>query len=164
LDTWQLLLVAFVALFVGISLPLLGMAFFTMSTLRKEVKTTAESARAVLENVDRTMNRVEGASRGLEGSGEKIASIVDSLTSFATSLDRLKSSVNVASAIGSAAGPAIAAFVGRMQAGSSTEGPHSGSADASRSSRLTIEKTNHGSEGPRGNGQNETTARQSMSG
>ena len=114
-ESWELAIIILVALLVGAFLPLIGLIFSTIKSMKKQIADTGARLQAVLEKSETIADRVEVASRGLKGSEEMIASTMRSLSEIAASLERLKGSVKIAAAVGSATIPAVTAFINGLQ-------------------------------------------------
>lgn len=110
MEALALVLVALLALLIGAAIPVLVQLRATL----REVAGAAAQTRVAVEEIRRLAAE-------LQGSGAATRELLGSAADLAAALQRLKGSVTLASAVGAAVAPAVAAFVKTMREGGSED-------------------------------------------
>ena len=111
MEIWQLIIMVLVSVLVGALLPLFLMLTATLAAVRQRITENGTRFDDTMNRIHAVSERLEMASRGLEGSEDDIARFVQAVGSLTDRLTQAEKSVKMAASIGSAVGPAIAAFV-----------------------------------------------------
>jgi hypothetical protein len=111
METWELTIVVLASVLVGALLPVLFLLTATLAAVRRRIAENATRFDVTLERFHVVSGRLESASRGLEGSEAEVARLVQVSGSLADRLAQAEKAVKVATALGNAIGPAVAAFV-----------------------------------------------------
>lgn len=115
METWQLVLVVLAALCIGAFLPMVGVLFSHVNAILRELRATTTGVRKMVESAESVADRFEQLSHGLEGGEEKIKELMNAVGEITASVEKLKGSVKTAAAVGTALGPALAAFISGMR-------------------------------------------------
>lgn len=106
LDAWQVALLALVALFVGLTIPVL----LQLRSTLKEIRSAARDLKPTLQDARVSARRIEHLTRGVEGREQSVAEVLDSAGDLARALDRLKDTTRVATAVGASVAAAVKSF------------------------------------------------------
>lgn len=108
---WQVVLVVLAAVVVGSSIPVLFQLRATLRQMALRMGTTGTRLDKTLDEALATAERINRLVGGLDGGEKQLARLLVSMEQLAQVLDKVKSTVNVASAVGAAVAPAVAALV-----------------------------------------------------
>ena len=115
MQSWQVVVVALVAVLVGATVPVLLQLRSTLKQMERRMRFTGRKLDRTLDDFRVAVGQVNRLGAGLEGGEQKFSDLVDALSSFAQTLNRLRGTVAVASAAGAALGPALTAFLQGMR-------------------------------------------------
>lgn len=121
METWQVAVLTLSAVFVGMMIPVLLQLRTTLREAQREVHARSERLGLVLEDAGVIAQRLRRATDAIEGKEHEIGAIVSSAGELARSLDRLRSTAHVASAVAVAVGAGLRAFRHDWQQGISAD-------------------------------------------
>ncbi len=111
MDTWRIVLAVLAAVLVGVLIPVLLQLRSTLRQAERRMRSTGRRADLALDQVRVAAERVNRLLGGLDGGEKHLASLILSAGQLAQTIDRVRSTVNVASAVGAAIAPAVMAMV-----------------------------------------------------
>jgi uncharacterized protein YoxC len=109
--SWQIVLVVLIAVLVGTSIPVLVQLRATLRQAEQSLRTTGERVDRTLDEAQIAAERLNRLLSGLDGGEKQLAGLLTSIGQLAKSVDRVKSTVNVAAAVGAAIAPSVVAMV-----------------------------------------------------
>lgn len=109
MESWQTAVVVVVALVAGTLLPVLVQLSMTLRSARAALERTSARLDRALDAVAATAERFDKATAGLDE--RRIHALMESFDSLGRTVNRLRDSVRVASAVGAAVGPVVGAAV-----------------------------------------------------
>jgi len=127
MESWQTAVVALVALVAGACIPLLVQLSMTLRAARAALERTGARLDRVLDSAAVTAERLDRVTAGLDE--RRIRALLEALDALARTVNQLRDSVRVASAVGAAVGPAVGAAVRAWRAGRPEEGGAGGERD-----------------------------------
>ena len=116
MQNWQLVVVVVLAVLVGAALPALVQLWLTLRTARSVLTESALRWDRALAEVTGTASRIGHVAGELDGSVKRVEILLTATSDLAGSLQSLTDKIRVASAIGAAVGPAVAAAVHAFRA------------------------------------------------
>lgn len=139
----ELTIAILAAVLTGAVLPVLFQLRASLRVFTEQAKSANESFKATSAQVQRTTERFEQTAIGLERTNREALAILEEAHEMLAALNRLRSSVSVASAVGAALAPAAVAayrsFSERREAATSESHNHSNGSNGS--SNVLGEKT-----------------------
>lgn len=111
MEAWQIVLVVLAAVLVGSLIPVLLQLRATLRQVEHRLKATGRRVDRTLDEAQAAAERVNRLLGGLEGGDKQLAALLTSAGQLAQTLDRVRGTVNVASAVGAAIAPAVVAMV-----------------------------------------------------
>jgi len=123
MQSWQIVLVVLVAVLVGSLIPLLLQMHTTLRQVARSSRSTGRHIERAADEVHTAAAHVNRLIGGLEGGDKQLASFLDSIGQLAQTLDRVRGTVNVASAVGAAIAPAVVALVRGLGEGGGAPAP-----------------------------------------
>ena len=108
---WQVVLVVLAAVLVGGLLPVLFQLRATLRQVARSIGTTGTRLDKTLDESLAAAERINRLVGGLDGGDKQLARLLTSIEQLAEVVDKVKSTVNVASAVGAAVVPAVSALV-----------------------------------------------------
>ena len=109
MDTWQAAVLVVVSLVAGATLPILVQLAAFIRSAQKALERTGARADRALDAVAATAERIDRATAGLDE--ERVRALMDSVDSLARTVNHIRDSARVASAVGAAVAPAVVAGV-----------------------------------------------------
>ncbi len=110
METWQIILIVLVAVWVGLFIPVLLMAAVALSSMRRRVSEVARKADPALDDIQVVARRMRSLTRGIEGSEARVDRLVEVLLEVGDTLKARKSALDVGGMLGATVGPALVAF------------------------------------------------------
>jgi uncharacterized protein YoxC len=110
MDAWQVAVLALVALFVGIMIPVLLQARSSMRELSSRLAATSDKLGPVLDDANVIAHRLSVLSEGLEGREQKVVEVVDAAADVAATIKRLQGTTRAATMMGAALAAAVRAY------------------------------------------------------
>jgi hypothetical protein len=107
--------VVVLALLVGAALPVLAQARVSLRALQRTVEETGPRFNRTLDEISEVAVRLRRELTALDGGGERMASALGAVDELGRAALELRRTVKVASAVGAAVGPAVAAAVRTMR-------------------------------------------------
>jgi hypothetical protein len=120
-DSWGFVLVILMAVLAGAAIPVLVQARATLRTLEKALQRSGPRLDEALAAATAAAGRLDRAVVRLEEGG-RLERLVDGVASATRAVGHLRDGVRVASAVGAAVGPAIAAAVHALRDERGTDG------------------------------------------
>lgn len=111
MDSWRIALVVLVAVLVGSLIPVLFQLRTTLRQVERRLRTTGRRVDRTLDEAHAAAERINHLIAGLDGGERQLATLLTSVGQLAQTLDRVRSTVNIASAVGAAVAPAVVAMV-----------------------------------------------------
>jgi uncharacterized protein YoxC len=111
MENWHIVLVVLVAVLVGSLIPVLLQLRSTLHQVERSLRTTGKRVDQTLDEAHAVAERINRLLGGLDGGEKQLAGLLTSARQLAQTLDRVRSTVNVASAVGAAIAPAVVAMV-----------------------------------------------------
>lgn len=111
MQSWQIILVVLFAVLVGSLIPVLFQLRATLRQVDRRLRMTGRRVDRTLDEAHAAAERINRLVGGLDGGEKQLANLLTSMTQLAHTLDRVRSTVNVASAVGAAIAPAVVAMV-----------------------------------------------------
>lgn len=111
MQSWPIVLVVLVAVLVGSFIPVLLQLHRTLRQLERRLRTTGRRVDRTLDEAQAVAQRVNRLIAGLDGGEKQLTGLLTSAGQLAHALDRVRSTVHVASAVGAAIAPAVVAMV-----------------------------------------------------
>lgn len=110
MEEWKVVLLTLGVLVAGMLLPVLWQVRVTLVELRKVLRSTTEGVQPAIEDLVVSSRRVRRITDGLEGKEEELGKLFESAGDMARSIDRLRATTHVATAVASAVAAGIQAF------------------------------------------------------
>lgn len=110
MDAWQVAVLALVALFVGIMIPVLLQARSSMRELSSRLAATSDKLGPVLDDANVIAHRLSVLSEGLEGREQKVVEVVDAAAEVAATVKRLQGTTRAATMMGAVLAAAVRAY------------------------------------------------------
>lgn len=110
MENWQLALVTLSALLVGALIPMLLQLRSSLHRIEVDFHATAGRLAPALEDVRATAHRLRLVADGLEGRERDVGDLVESAGDLARTIDRLRHTTQVATAVAAAVAAGIRAF------------------------------------------------------
>jgi predicted PurR-regulated permease PerM len=123
MDPVQVALLVLVAVVVGMLIPLVFQLYSLAHSARQLVERSSRDVEATLKGAHHAAERIDRLTEKLEREG-RIDTIVEGLTSAAQVATQMKGTLQVASTVAAAAGPALAAAIHAFRAGMDDSPPH----------------------------------------
>ena len=111
MQSWQMVVLVLLAVLVGAALPALLQLWVTLRTARSVLDTGGHRLDRALAEVTGTASRIGHVADELDGSVKRVEIFLTATSNLAGSLQVLSDRIRVASAIGAAVGPAVAAVL-----------------------------------------------------
>ncbi len=109
MEAWVVAIVVLVAVLVGATIPLLVQARATLMSAQRLMDDTRPRLSRTLDELHSTTQRLNVAASTLDGRGPQVTAFFDAVGALTVQVNQLRGSVKLASAVGAAIGPAIAA-------------------------------------------------------
>jgi uncharacterized protein YoxC len=107
----SLVVVALVALLIGVSIPVLLQFRATLKAMERRLEDTGKRLDLFLEDSQVVAHRLARMSGGLEGGEDSIRDAMDAIRNLTAVMNRMTSWAGLASTVGAAVGPAVASAV-----------------------------------------------------
>ncbi len=115
MNSWQVALVVVLSVVAGAALPLLVQLSIAVHGARKALARTTQRADRVLDAVAATAERLDRATAAVDE--RRIRALMESLDALVRTVNQVRESARVASAVGAAVVPAVGAAVRAWRAG-----------------------------------------------
>ncbi len=120
MGNWESAAVILVSLVAGAAIPLVVQLSIAVRSARAALERTSSRADRALDAVAAIAERLDRATAGLDE--QRIRALMESFDSLARTVDQLRESARVATALGAAVGPAVGAAVRAWRAGRPEDG------------------------------------------
>lgn len=110
MQNWQVVILTLCALFVGMMAPVLFQLRTTLRDLREEVRNARVRIDPILEDAHVAAARIRRLTDGIDGEEHNVAAVVHAAGNLAKSLERLRNTTQLASAVAVAVAAGVRAF------------------------------------------------------
>jgi hypothetical protein len=121
MDSARVVEIVLVSVLLGALLPVLVQLWLTLRTVQRRLDRTADRLDRALEGLGVAAERLNRATQPLDD-GRRVRELMDAVDGLARTVNELRSSAKVASAVGAAVVPAIAAAVRALRGPEEPEG------------------------------------------
>lgn len=111
MEGWQVAVIVLVSILVGALVPAVVLFFITLRTLKTQIESTGQRLDDTLDQLRKTIERVDRMSSNLEGSEQKMAHIVGEIDGFLHSVERLKNTALLAGQVATMVAPFVSNLV-----------------------------------------------------
>ncbi len=120
MESWQTAIVVVASLIAGAALPVLVQLSMALRSTRATLERTASRADRALDAAAATAERFDRLTAALDE--RRVRALMESLESLVRTVNQLRESARVATAVGAAVGPAVGAAVRAWRAGRPEDG------------------------------------------
>jgi hypothetical protein len=121
MDAARVVEIVLVSVLLGALLPVLVQLWMTLRTVQRRLEGTADRLDRALEGLGVAAERLNRATQPLDD-GRRVRELMDAVDGLAKTVNELRSSAKVASTVGAAIAPAIAAAVRALRGPEEPEG------------------------------------------
>jgi len=120
MESWQTAVIVVVTFMAGATLPVLLQLSMALRSARRALEQTTSRAGRALDAVTATAERLDRATASVDE--RRVRAFMESLDSLMRTVNQLRQSARVATAVGAALGPAVGAAVRAWRAGRPDDG------------------------------------------